>query len=569
MTSEDQTAKEAEFEIKVAEQRDGVSYMWHLESIGLWDPKLSISNAKKKSVGFDVFSKGLEKNSYRSRVAIIDNGVAARHSALFEPNGTTSADGRVARESRVVDAMDFSYSNTGAVYGNDARSTFSGLFSKDGEPKRNYEDDLRELLESNDIKGVSPELEDVLKRLDASGDAEIKSVLLSADLDPSARFAAHGTACAGLVGANTLGRETSDEINIPYIGLNPLCQIIPITTTYDYRYWPIILSLLYALAVNAHVILLPRAIEDMPDDEPDCDDDGYVQASRDPRRTRIDEDEARRRDYLLLRKLIAIVSRHRPLIVPAGNSGMKRLEFPASMVLETEMNAAPDLIVVGAVTALGRRASYSNRPSDDTHDLETLIYAPSDDREVVSEDLYRLDTYKWRGRHIMEENPDLPNSYSPYGVLTLDVPGRYGYNAERGDAYDFQSRQHTKAFEHLQEFQNHSEFTLFGGTSAASAIVAGFVSLWHQVVMAFPDKDNPLDGTDPPRDGRMTRADLWKYFRGESVALHMPLGRVDAATVGSDSEGNPVLPDDYGPLVRNALKLKYDPYDTRGGFPKT
>ena len=516
MAEDDDTTVQsgASYDAKVANEllkRQGLFYMWHLEAIGFLNGESSIDQPE---VMLEVI-EGMQSTfpgripQRRSRVAIIDNGVTAKHSAL---------------SGRVNLAMDFTVSHNGLVYEEGRAPTFNGLF--DADAPQGYDAELEQIMRDAAANKISPELKKAFRKIVDGGADSIQPVRQHAEIDPSLRFAAHGTSCAGLVGANAIGgvsteaqdpaadHAASDELSFEYIGLNPFCEIVPITTTYDHRYWPIILSLIYALAIKADVILLPRAIEDLAYDTQNPDD--YVMARDDPRWTRIDTDAGRRNDFQVLKDVLALASKHVPLIVPAGNSGRRGFEFPASLVVEKKDGSvdAPDMIVVGASTALGLRASYSNRPLNDADEEKYLIYAPSDDREVISQEYFRADYFKWRGRHVYFDQETRANTYSPYGVLTLDLPGRYGYNVERGDSYDFESSESHEHYLEAVEFRHHSEFTLFGGTSAASAIVAGFISLAQQFRFIL---------NNDPYTGEELKPILWNEYRDVAPRLHKPL----------------------------------------------
>ncbi|MGB0506187.1 MAG: S8 family serine peptidase [Pikeienuella sp.] len=437
---------------------EGLFYLWHLEAIGLISVP-SDGTPFNDAEHAPLWQAAKAATGQPTRVAIIDNGAPSRHPGFGD---------------RLSDPMDFSGHANGAVYSDQQVNPFAGLYTglSGGD-----QDTLAAKLAASEA--LSAPLQHALPKLTPSSCSDVKAHNYIGLDDPAERFAAHGAACAGLVGATPVTSGGDLDAAISYSGVDPTCHIIPITSTYDQTYWPLVMSLLYALASKADVVLMPRAIEPASDPVPE---DEYQDTRLNPRWSRIDCDPARSEDFKLLKWLAEFVAERIPMIVPAGNSGLPELEFPASMVTDGD---AP-IIVAGAATALGRRASYSNHlPGFDGETTGVTVYAPSDDRAEISDTQFRIDPFGWSGRNIPYAKYARGNLFSPYSVLTTDLPGRFGYSAEEGDDYDWHEQGVPPGYADLPEFRNQSLYTLFGGTSAASAITAGVASLVQTLARAY------------------------------------------------------------------------------------
>lgn len=160
-----------------------------------------------------------------------------------------------------------------------------------------------------------------------------------------------------------------------------------------------------------------------------------------------------------LSQLIISVSLKRPVICAAGNARERGGIYPANLA-----DADNGVISVGAANAKGLIAGYSQT------DGVTLL-APSNDAERYDRLSVRLDVQDARfpDRVCPAQNGNAKFSY--FEIISTDVPGRHGYSYS-----PFASEEPQGA---LREFGSY--FCRFGGTSAASAIVAGFVSLGYSM----------------------------------------------------------------------------------------
>ena len=185
-------------------------------------------------------------------------------------------------------------------------------------------------------------------------------------------------------------------------------------------------------------------------------------------------DAARLADKALFEDLLIRIAAHVPVILAAGNSGRGALEYPAS--LATPGNG---LITVGAVNSHGHVSSYSSGQTSGP-----TVFAPSDDAEEISAHHMRHFDLSWRARRLdlaaFDGSEGRDNLYSPYGVLSTDIPGQYGYDSASSadlDLTEGRPAPATVAERTRQESLPRALYTLFGGTSAASAIAGGVVSL--------------------------------------------------------------------------------------------
>lgn len=437
----------------------GVHFLWHLERIGALAP--TGPDTCEPSAAWVSLLDGAQP----VKIALIDNGAALDHPNLQES-------GRPC----LHQPIEFAAHVQGTLY------------EDDPDPDVPRFDRLAQALA--DI-GVSDPATFFDRPLTPALKAAIDGYLAPGTLAParinlpatSQRFAAHGTCCAGVLA----GRPEPDSsphpspVTLPYFGVNPVAQVIPIATVYSPAYWPLVMGLLYAIDRGADVILMPRAAEDMQSPADYLAEWGKgkppklkVGEGADPRGNGNFLDAGRYADKLLFEELLIKIAAHVPVILAAGNNGRSTLEYPASL-------AAPDnaLITVGAVNSGGHVSSYSSGQANGP-----TVLAPSDDGEEISTKHMRHFDISWRARRLdltaFEGSEGRENLYSPYGVLATDIPGQYGYDASSAADLDLTEGRLTAAVvagRTQPESLPRAIYTLFGGTSAASTIVAGVVSL--------------------------------------------------------------------------------------------
>ena len=275
-------------------------------------------------------------------------------------------------------------------------------------------------------------------------------------------FSSHGTAICGLVGARPVEvtRERppvqggaaggNEPLVLPYVGADPWSSLVPISTSFDPDPEQMILAFLYAELIGADIILLPRDVPDPIRTVPALDPE--LQAGIYP----CELPDTERELWTELRDLMVAISRRIPIVCAAGNSSEDGGIYPSAL-------AAADngIIAVGAMNAKGFASGFSA--------LGTLtVSAPSSDSERCDRAIVRLDRQDadYRAADAPDDVAD-PVTFSPMEIISTDVPGRGGYAGSR-------FRSPTAADGSIREFG--SWFCTFGGTSAASAIAAGFLS---------------------------------------------------------------------------------------------
>ncbi|HMO06481.1 MAG TPA: S8 family serine peptidase [Paracoccaceae bacterium] len=289
-----------------------------------------------------------------------------------------------------------------------------------------------------------------------------------------APYGAHGTAIAGLIGARPariafrkpayLGDSQEDAVTekcfpLPYAGINPFCRIVPISTTAAPNTRMILGALEYARLIEAEIVVIAAEWADGIDRDEDCH--GWQSVD----------------DALLS------LCRSARVFCAAGNLNSGALSYPASL---SGCDAAHRPWAVTACDETGRLLTYAPPPLPGHRMLRCLSTEhPRYDRREK-----RLDPWEARDPEIRlpEEAKDYPGRH----IIATDPPGRWGYNpspfehdptADRrpdttlgtaGHSEPGTSRLSGASKEH---YEIGSLFCRFSGTSAATALAAGLVSL--------------------------------------------------------------------------------------------
>jgi len=297
-------------------------------------------------------------------------------------------------------------------------------------------------------------------------------------LQPAASpvFSGHGTAIAGLIGArparvpyaqaHITGPEDG-QLPLPYCGADPTCEIVPISTNFDADPEQMILAFLYADLVNADVIVLPRGIEDPFRAEPQLHAIDFLGQPLGELIAPCPIPDAQRELWSELAELILKISHRRPVICAAGNAHEEFGIYPANLASDDN-----GVISVGALNAKGWPSSYSPEEG-------LTVWAPSSDAEQFDSGEVRLNPER-----LLEIGHGVPpvndnHKYSAFGIISTDVPGPGGYAATPFDTPEPQDG--------IREYGSY--FCDFGGTSAACAIVAGFMALGRGIGQIPADAD--------------------------------------------------------------------------------
>lgn len=309
--------------------------------------------------------------------------------------------------------------------------------------------------------------------------------------DPSEYFGTHGTGCAGLICARPAPDPTDahGQSLPPYCGVNPAAQLLSYATPYSHEILPVIAALARAFLSGAEVIVMPRGVPN-PDQR-------AARLAGSPYRTRIDTppgdhppplragdhaDFAKlTRHWALLIALMRFIAARRYLVLAAGNDGFAdRLSEPAQSLRDD-----PHVVITGALNDRGRVSSYSNQAGG-------MLYMLSDDGFALDDRHFAVDPRSYRGTdYDYSAMTGAENSYSPWGILSLDPRGSYGAAPGAHDDPPWGD----------EPLEAGSLYALFSGTSAASALMAGLVSLL-------------LQSGRLPAGQVLTRADLGGALRG-------------------------------------------------------
>jgi len=316
-------------------------------------------------------------------------------------------------------------------------------------------------------------------------------------LDAEETFAAHGTACAGLIvaePATTDGTINPNANLLPYYGVDPFSKLISIRTSFEADPYQFIAAFLYAWACKAEVIVLPRGLPDparaplLPKNDLKAELETWRgrQAADLFARLEVKSDDARDptgaqaghlpdRPWKILQELILAISRKIPIVCAAGNDGESQLIYPAALAADNN-----GIIAVGAVTAEGFRSGYSNYG-----DALTVV-APSDDYEVYNRHQTRLDrSDPLLTMHDYTVGAARGVVFCGLDLVTTDLPGVFGYDSGAAP------------WSHVLPGRGNpgvggGYYTAFGGTSGASCLVGGVLALAQRARKASGLA--PLDG---------------------------------------------------------------------------
>ncbi|WP_175546724.1 S8/S53 family peptidase [Natronohydrobacter thiooxidans] len=297
-------------------------------------------------------------------------------------------------------------------------------------------------------------------------------------LQPAASpvFSGHGTAIAGLIGARParvpysqahIDGPADGQLPLPYCGADPTCEIVPISTNFDADPEQMILAFLYAELVRADVIVLPRGIEDPFRTAPQLHAIDFLGQPLGELTAPCPIPEAQRELWSELAELILKISHRRPVICAAGNAHEEFGIYPANLASEDN-----GVISVGALNAKGWPSSYSPEEG-------LTVWAPSNDSEQFDSGEVRLNPERLAEIRYGVPPVNDNHKYSAFGIISTDVPGPGGYVAT---PFDMPERE-----EGLWEYGSY--FCDFGGTSAACAIVAGFMALGRGLGQIPADAD--------------------------------------------------------------------------------
>jgi subtilisin family serine protease len=436
--------------------RQAFHALWHLKVLGVVD--------ELSTFGSEAWS---EATGPVPRIAVIDTPVAYTH-----PNLVGAVD--------LARMRDFSVYDEGIFTVPEVRP--SGKVGHGGFKVPDLNDDELKLRKELRAKIII----DRSKLQDMAAEAMLREIGDGTDPPTDTRpqatprfFGAHGTAMAGLIGgrpaeakcvAANWSKETqameSDLLPtpLPYAGINPFCSIVPISTSAAPEPAMVLGALTYASFIEADIIVIAAAWEDTAEYKRNPSAWGEVDAAI---------------ANILTQTL---PSGKKPIVIcAAGNSGKIALAYPACL------SKAGGVLAVTAQNAEGQTLGYA--PEVDTnlnmisvlsssavqYDEGALVFDPwqsEDDAEMPAKDDPAL-------------KADMKKALPLEGLISLDVPGPFGYNPS---PYAYTP---PAVGPHLEI---GSLYCHFSGTSAATAVAAGLLSLALQ-------NQSPESGCDKAQQG--------------------------------------------------------------------
>lgn len=290
-------------------------------------------------------------------------------------------------------------------------------------------------------------------------------------------YGAHGTAVAGLIGARPsrvvlqLPQRADDtalppekrrrEVDLPYAGINPFCEIVPVALTAAPDTEMVLAALRYVETLDADIVVVAAAWDDTPRALAD-------EHSFDPNAPKWSQVEA----------ALQRVARKATVLCAAGNSGPGLMAYPACLAGRVD-----GLIAVTACDAHGALLTYAYDPKGQAQVIRTLsTQGPRYDRVQALLD-------PWAERDASLKLPGNTTAFPAERILSLDPRGPRGYNPS---PYRYTPPPDGP---HLEI---GSLYAAFSGTSAATAIAAGLLSLALQSPQAKAARPGPEDNAMMP-----------------------------------------------------------------------
>lgn len=384
--------------------RPAFDALWHLKALGVVDDLEASSGAWEG-----------HQDDMAVRVAVIDTPVAYEH-----PNLVGAID--------LARMRDFSIHDDGVF-----------VVPTDGTIKAAREEMLRDLSGWDGSESAKEAI-----RAETNGP----------DDRPYCRprtFGTHGTAIAGLIGARPavaklrrperMGENArpseGEDVALPYAGVNPFCQIVPITTSASPDPDMVLAALAYARLIKPDIVVIAAAWED-----------------KRHRKARWKEVDA---------ALLALC-KESVVLCAAGNSGDVDLAYPACLSVEPD---GP--IAVTACDATGKPLVYA----PDKKATGRVLRVLSSCAEAYSDAGVIYDPWEAVDPMVVQpgDDPTMKSKITKLpaeDLISLDVPGPYGYNPS-----PFRYRP-TGNGPHLDI---GSLYCHFSGTSASTALAAGLIGL--------------------------------------------------------------------------------------------
>lgn len=441
--------------------------LWHLSKLGVVDDLTDFTSADWEAAGEAAKEKPV-------KVAVIDTPVAYNH-----PNLRGAVDIGLMRDFSTSDLGNFVVRIFRDPHQNDSADSESRdiLKRKVANAKGELEQRIREEIEeidewlakADELKKLQETLNCMLTARRNSGDEvqvnQIKEYIARLEQDSSPGgmkvryemtpdFGSHGTSVAGLIGARPtridlfkppyfeedLGNAgVMKDLELPYAGINPFCRIIPISVSSTPNPNMLRQAVHYARLIDPDVVV----IADSWDRPKEADDLAGWQAVE--------------QAFLELCKSSIV-------LCAAGNEPRNSLVYPASLSRSKNKGKGP--WAVGACDTDGADLSYSPDFQVINGLGHRMIKTLSSEHSRYDRDVKRFDP--WENVDPELKLPDGDSDFPPTNIVTTDVPGDAGYNPS---PYRYTPDPDDCHYEIA------SLFCHFSGTSAATAIAAGLISL--------------------------------------------------------------------------------------------
>lgn len=294
---------------------------------------------------------------------------------------------------------------------------------------------------------------------------------------------AHGTAVSGLIGGcpteapltrpayigEVIENSESIDVDLPYAGINPFARIVPVTLTAA-PYPDMVLGALdYISAIDPDVVVIAAAwATDMDRHGMSFSDDDSLPLEQNEHGFSDPLGGDKPTDSTIWKHVedkLKSLSNTSIVLCAAGNIASDKLAFPASLCGEKDNN----IWAVAACDGEGEELSYSPKVEPKRRMLKTLsTQLPRSDRDETV-----VDPFVFKAPELQQQL-DGHKVVSSRDIVTLDPSGRQGYNPTENP---------NPGPEDGTLLEIGSLFARFSGTSAATAIAGGLVSL-----VVLPDR---------------------------------------------------------------------------------
>ncbi len=353
--------------------------------------------------------------------------------------------------------------------------------------------------------------------------------------DSGSAFGAHGTSVAGLIaarpGMNVILRvpgyidpdaplppaSTTRPIALPFAGINPFATIVPIVVSAAPDPEMILAALHYAGSAQAAVDIV--VIADSWDRAGTAYDAGSNTkagkiptgyGSQVPKSAADSKSPGQDNRWTPVEEALRKLCTETFVFCAAGNEPRSRLVYPASL---STPKVGP--WAVGACDKTGHDLTYTPKSGAVRRNGHRLITTLSSEHPRLDQIVQKLDP--WAKNDSEMDLPDwlFDQNFQPTDIVSTDVPGPAGYNPSPYDHVPSQPGD-----EHLEVA---SLYCRFSGTSAATALAAGLVSLAIALQRAGEQGDaTPNHASQPYKGPPPEKPELFTLEQARELARLRP-----------------------------------------------